>query len=149
MCIIVDANKLGIVLAEPPHEDAAPIRRWLDRPAGVGSIVYSDGGQFAKELGSKAKRKLVDYSQAGKARLVPASRFAKDEAELQASGRLRSNDAHVLALARASGARLLYTADQDLINDFKDHHIVRRPRGKIYSGAANADLLTDKVCVGL
>ena len=149
MCIIVDANKLGVFLAEPPHADAVPIRQWLDRPAGVGALVYSTGGKFADELGSKAKRKLADYRRAGRARLVAASRFAEDEAELKASGRLRSDDAHVLALARVSGARLLYTADQDLIEDFKDHHLIQRPRGKIYSGAANADLLTNNVCVGL
>ena len=147
MCMIVDANKLGVFLAEPPHEDAWPIHQWLERPAGAGALVYSTGGKFADELGSKAKHKLASYRRTGKARLVSASRFAEDEARLKASGRLRSDDAHVLALARASGTRLLYTADQDLIEDFKDHRLIRKPRGKIYSGAGNADLLTDRACV--
>lgn len=148
MCIIVDANRLGGFLAEEPHADAAPIRRWLDR--GAGSLVYSTGGKFAKELGGKALRKLADYSRAGRARSVDATRLAEQEAELKASGKqLRSDDPHVLALARASGARLLYTADSDLIEDFKDRRLVRNPRGKVYSGAANADLLTDQTCAGL
>ena len=146
MCIIVDANRLGIFLAERSGEDAVPIRQWLDTRGG--SLVYSTGGQFANELKGKAKGKLAAYHQAGKARLVPASRFAEDEAKLKASGKLRSNDPHVLALARASGARLLYTKDSDLIADFKDHRLVRNPRGKIYSSAANADLLADNACVG-
>lgn len=146
MCIIVDANRLGMFLAEPPREDAVPIRRWLDTRGGT--LVYSTGSQFANELGHNAKRKLAAYYRAGKARLVPARRFAEDEAQLKASGKLRSNDSHVLALARASGARLLYTGDPDLIADFKDHRLVRNPRGKIYSGAANADLLADNACVG-
>ena len=30
MCIIVDANKLGVFLGERPHEDSEPIRQWLD-----------------------------------------------------------------------------------------------------------------------
>ena len=146
MCIIVDASRLGVFLAEPLREDAVPIHRWLDTRGG--SLVYSTGGQFANELKGKAKGKLAAYYRAGKARLVPASRFAEDEAKLKASGKLRSNDSHVLALARVSGARLLYTKDSDLITDFKDHRLISNPRGKIYSGAANADLLADNACVG-
>ena len=146
MCIIVDANKLGGFLAELPQEEAAPIRRWLDRRTGAGILVYSTGGKFADELGYNAKRKLADYSRAGKARFVPENRFAKDEAELKASGELRSDDPHVLALARASGARLLYTGDNKLIADFGNRRIIQKPRGKVYSGAANADLLTNRVC---
>ena len=144
MCMIVDANKLGEFLADPPNADALPIRNWLGRRSG--SLVYSTGGAFKRELGGTARRKLADFAQAGKARLVPAARFAKDEAELRASGQLRSNDPHVLALARASGARLLYTGDDDLKADFKDHRLISAPRGKIYSGAANANLLTASAC---
>ena len=149
MCIIVDANKLGVFLGEPPHEDAAPIRRWLDRPRHTGTLVYSTGGKFADELGYNARRKLADYYRAGRAHRVPASRFVQDEAALKASGRLRSDDPHVLALARASGARLLYTGDEDLIADFKNSRLIQNPRGRVYSGAANADLLTNDICAGL
>ena len=144
MCIIVDANKLGGFLAESPQEEAAPIRRWLDRRAGI--LVYSTDGKFACELGYSAKRKLAEYRRAGKARLVPASRFAEDEAALEVSGKLRSDDAHVLALARESGARLLYTGDNKLIADFGNPRIIQGPRGRVYKGAANANLLTNRVC---
>ena len=144
MCIIVDANRLGNFLAEPADKDAAPIREWLNRKGG--SILYSTGGEFAQELGKKAKTKLQNYSRAGKAKLFPASKFEQDLRDLQAQGGLRSNDPHILALARASGARLLYTRDRDLITDFKDRRFIDKPRGKIYSGAANANLLTRLVC---
>ena len=146
MCMIVDANKLGEFLADPPNADALPIRNWLHRRSGSGTLVYSTGGKFECELHGKARRKVADFAQAGKARLVPAARFAKDEAELCASGQLRSDDPHVLALARASGARLLYTGDGKLKTDFKNHRLISAPRGKIYSGAANADLLTRSAC---
>ena len=149
MCIIVDANKLSGFLAEPPHEDAAPIHQWLNRRVGAGTLVYSTEGKFACEVGDNAKRKLEDYYRAGRAQLVPASRFAQDEAELKASGELRSDDPHVLALARESGARLLYTGDNKLIADFGNRRIIQKPRGKVYSGAANADLLTNRVCAAL
>ena len=144
MCIIVDDNRLGNFLAEPADKDAAPIREWLNRKGG--SILYSTGGEFAQELGKKAKTKLQNYSRAGKAKLFPASKFEQDLRDLQAQGGLRSNDPHILALARASGARLLYTRDRDLITDFKDRRFIDKPRGKIYSGAANANLLTRLAC---
>ena len=144
MCIIVDANRLGNVLAEPADEDAAPIREWLNRKGG--SIFYSTDGKFANELGKKSKIQLQNYSRAGKAKLFSASKFEQDLRDLQAQGGLRSNDPHILALARASGARLLYTGDQNLIKDFKDGRFIDNPRGKIYSGAANANLLTRSTC---
>ena len=144
--MIVDANKLGRFLAEPPDEDVLSIRKWLDRPSGAGTLVYSTGGKFAGELGSKARQKLVVHARAGKARLIPADRFADDEGALKAGGQLRSDDPHVLALARASGARILYTGDKALIADFKDPSLIHEPRGKIYSSAANANLLTSMAC---
>ena len=146
MCIIVDANKLGGFLGEPPHDEAAPIRKWLERHSGSGVIVYSNGGKFACELGGKAEKKLRTYVQAGKARLEPADRFEDDEEFLRKSGLLRSDDPHVLALARTSGARLLYTGDEKLVADFKNAALIRRPRGKVYSSAANASLLTPSIC---
>ena len=142
MCIIVDANKLGSFLANPPDEDSAPIRQWLDKG---GNLVYSTGSTFAREVVGRAKEKLAGYVRAGKARVVPKEQFIKDECSLSHVG-LRSDDPHVLALARASGVRLLYTGDTNLIADFKDKKFIDKPRGKVYSKAANANLLTRSVC---
>ena len=142
MCIIVDANRMGAFLADPPEEDAAPVRRWID--TGGGRVVYSTGGKFAEEVRGHAKQRLLRYSQAGRAKFVPEHRFIDDQNTLQA--RIRSDDPHVLALARATGVRLLYTGDVDLIADFKDKAILDKPRGKIYSRAANANLLTKSAC---
>ena len=144
MCIIVDANKLGAFLADPADEDSRPIRRWLDR--GAGSLVYSTGGRFAQEIRGRVRAKLADYVRAGRAKLVPESRFADDERSLEARADLRSDDPHVLALARAAGVRLLYTGDRNLILDFRNKNFIDRPRGKVYSGARNAGLLTGSVC---
>ena len=144
MCIIVDANKLGAFLADPPDEDSRPIHTWLDR--GVGSIVYSTGGKFAEEIPDRAKTRLENYVRAGRAKLIPGSLFADDERNLKARADLRSDDPHVLALARAARVRLLYTADRKLISDFTDKRFINRPRGKVYSGVRNAGLLTRSVC---
>ena len=142
MWMIIDANRLGMFLADPVHEDAAPVREWLDRQGG--RIVYSTGGAFGEEVGRGLRHKLADYVRAGKAILVPPNRFACDEIAL--APRIRSDDPHVLALARATGVRLLYTGDGDLVDDFKDKRFIDQPRGKVYSRASNANLLTRSAC---
>ena len=45
----------------------------------------------------------------------------------------RSDDEHVLALAITSGARLLYTNDKLLMDDFRNRNIVAGTPGKIYT----------------
>lgn len=142
MCIIVDANRLGAFLANPVDADAAPVRAWLDRG---GRIVYSTGGAYDREVGRRARDSLRTYVRAGKATFIPAGRFAADERSLRADADLQSDDPHVLALARAARVRLLYTGDKDLIKDFKNKKFIR-PKGRIYSSAANADLLTRSAC---
>ena len=143
MCIIVDASRLGSFLADPPDEDSSLVRKWLDKG---GTLVYSTESIFAKEITGRAKRKLLDYVRAGKAKSIPKEHFIEDEMSLRSRLDLRSDDPHVLALARTSGARLLYTGDNDLIADFKNKKFIDNPRGKVYSRAANANLLTRSVC---
>ena len=143
MCIIVDANRLGAFLADPPGADAAPLRAWLNRG---GRIVYSTGGAFAREVGRPTRDRLLTYVRAGRAKLIPADRFAADEHRLRADPDLRSDDPHVLALAREAKVRLLHTGDADLTADFKNRKFIDRPRGKVYSSAANARLLATTRC---
>ena len=145
MCIIVDANRLGGVLADPADVDAAPVRAWLE---GGGRIVYSTGGAFAREVGGRMRDRLLTYAQAGRADYVPADQLADDERILAARRDLRSDDPHVLALARKTGTRLLYTGDRALMADFKNKKLIDRPRGKVYTGAANAALLIATACAG-
>ncbi len=59
---------------------------------------------------------------------------------LRKEGVCKSNDVHVLALALVSGARLLYTNDAALKDDFGNPEIVARPRGKIYTTARTANV---------
>jgi hypothetical protein len=44
---------------------------------------------------------------------------------------LRSDDPHVLAVALVSGARVLFSFDAALCDDFRDRRIIKDPRGKI------------------
>ena len=57
----------------------------------------------------------------------------------------RSNDTHVLALARVSGARLLFANDGALIEDFQDNDILRRPSGKVYPTTNHHGFLYNRV----
>ena len=108
--------------------------------------MYSTGSAFAGEVRGLARRRLRDYVRDGRAVVIPEERFAADEFSLRTRRELRSDDPHVLALARESGARLLYTGDRDLIADFKDKRFIDNPRGRVYSGAGNANLLAKSVC---
>ncbi len=144
MCIIIDANVLGKFLADPPDDDAVPVHDWLTRRRG--KLVYSTGGKFAREIDGKARQRLADYVRAGLA-VEEVRRERLDEEEQGLATAIRSDDPHVLALARVSGARLLYTDDGDLMTDFKTKRFIDRPRGKVYSSVANRNLLSRTRCV--
>ncbi|MXW01828.1 MAG: hypothetical protein F4X59_12820 [Holophagales bacterium] len=141
----MDTDRIDVFLADPPNVDALPIHRWLGRG---GLIVYSTGSKFSSELKKRARERLRTLAQAGRARLVPAEELEKDERALKKGGEMKSNDPHILALARASGARLVYTGDGKLIADFKNKRLIDGPRGKIYTGASNVRLLNRSVCRG-
>ena len=108
-------------------------------------IVYSTGGPFAEEIKGKARAALAAYVRQGMAQLIPHALLA-EEATLNSHPDRTSDDPHVLALARCADVRLLYTKDRALIADFKNKNIVDKPRGRVYSGSANADSLARYGC---
>ena len=136
MCIIIDNNKFG----EIDSPDAAPIRKWLQRD---GNIVYCVGGKF-KEVPGKARVHLALYKRKNKAVSYPWDKVQSEMASLP--GGIKSDDEHILALARVSGARLLFSGDQDLHDDFKNADIISNPKGKVYQTQEHGHLLTSSVC---
>ena len=138
--MIVDANVLGMFLLQPRNPDTAPIHEWLQR--GWGSIVYSTGGQFDTDIVSRNRERLAGLVRAGRARLVPWERVESHQAGFK---NIRSDDSHVLALARAAGVRLLYTRDGRLRRDFRDGQLIG---GAIYRDRRDAGLLTEDACAG-
>ena len=152
MCMIVDANRLGVFLSRRESENVKPIYNWLNNKNG--KIVYSTGGKFKQEVKEPARRALVELARSGKASVVSERRLKPEKERLINESNHKSDDTHVLALALVSGARLLYTADQDLRNDFKrgkwksGRFIIGNPRGKLYTGKGNSNLLTANVCSG-
>ena len=143
MCIIIDANRMGVFLTEPPDHDAAPIHDWLRKKGG--KIVYSTGGKFAAEVRGRTRERLTLYARSGQAIYIEARRFRDKQSSL-ANDDIKSDDPHVLALAQESGARLLYTDDTALMRDFKDKRFIDKPRGKVYRNQTHVELLTKSTC---
>ena len=66
-------------------------------------------------------------------RIVNESQVRSRTEQLKQAGSCQSSDAHVIALAQVSQARLLYSNDKALRGDFKDKALIDNPEGKVYS----------------
>lgn len=130
MCAIVD-NSVRDELLNNSNEIARGFRNWWIRR---GMIVVG-GTKLRRELSGNARfRQLLQtYKEAGKVTEVNDTVVDVQEAEIRRIGQHISDDEHVLALARVSRARLLYTNDSDLQTDFGTKELIDNPRGKVYS----------------
>jgi len=146
MCVIIDTSLASKVFAEHRGSDYFPLWKWIEDKDGV--IVY--GGHLQTELYkiSRAKRYLKTLSAAGKAHRMPKDEVDREEKKICEMSR-KSDDPHVLALARLSGARVLCSNDRDLHDDFKNLSLVPSPRGRIYQKAQHAKVLKHtRGCIG-
>ncbi len=116
---------------------------WLLRPNG-GTLAL--GGKLRSELSDDGRNGnfMKVYAQL---RLMGSTKDVSDrevEVETKALEQQRvcqsNNDEHVLALARMSGARLLYSNDRALQDDFQDPHIINSPRGRVYTTLIRDDV---------
>jgi len=139
MCLIVDANLASLVFSENSHDNFRPIIDWLS-PNKDGNLVV--GGRLAIELDkvAVAKRFVRSLLQAGRARQIPDT--ATNEEEKRIADSCKSDDPHVIALARISGARILCSHDKTLHTDFTNQELISDPRGHIYQNAEHAHLLS-------
>ena len=139
MCAIVDANVRDEVFGGASSEAGKFFLDWLRRPNGG---LLALGGKLRQELsGLENFRRIYDLLRLnGRIVDIDDSVVDAETAVLEARRICRSNDAHVLALARVSGARLLYTNDQSLQDDFGDPRIVANPRGRVYTTRLRSDV---------
>lgn len=130
MCAIVDNNVRSEVFGDTQTEAG---KSFLDSLGPKRQLVV--GGKLLQELyGYENFRRWLSVALgAGQARRVDEERVNGETASLQNQAQCRSNDEHIIALARISGARLLFTNDLDLQKDFKDQHLINSPRGAIYT----------------
>ena len=141
MCVIIDANLASSVFAKNPNQDYEPVKDWFTNPQKDGVLVF--GGHLGKELNrvGNARRLLRQLHSAGRAIQMPNGDVNTEESNVIDSRICRSDDAHVIALARISGARTLCSNDQNLHQDFGNPQLINNPRGSIYQNASHRHLL--------
>ncbi len=135
MCAIVDANVRDQVFGAAQSAAGKFFLDWLLKPKGG---ILALGGKLRSELsdGGRNENFMKVYGELrrdGRVKDVPDGEVEAETANLEAHQICRSNDAHVLALAKVSGARLLFSNDLDLQKDFSSPQIINEPRGRIYT----------------
>ena len=129
MCAIVDADVADQVFGRRNRPEAGvEFFRWLN--AGSGRMV-TGGGNWRELCQTSARAWMQQAVLAGRIRILDQAKVDARTSELRAD--CVSNDAHVVALAQISGARLLYTNDGALHQDFRNKTFIDQPRGRIYS----------------
>ena len=131
MCGIVDANVANEVFGEDCSPAGGRFFDWLASPRG--QLVV--GGELRRELSRDHRfvRWLGSAIRYGRARTISDEAVGERADDLRRRDICKSNDEHVLALAIASAARLLYTNDNLLMDDFRNRNIVPGLPGKIYT----------------
>ena len=85
---------------------------------------------------------IKEKSDAGQIKRIDSAKVEKAINNINKKYKLKSNDIHILGLAKASNTKLLCSNDQDLQTDFKK--IIKE--GKIYKNNTHNKLLTKDVC---
>ncbi len=150
MCVIVDTNVIGLIFGS--SRDQPKEARLFYEYLQSGKITLVVGGKgFTSEITRHGDFKMWLYeAQRGKrAHRIPDAEVDHEIQKLANESRktkLKSNDRHILALARTSGARLLYTNDRALEQDFKNRKLIPGPKGRIYKTPKHEHLLQENAC---
>ena len=138
MCAILDNNVRHEVFGDNQTEAGKFFLDWLDKKDGI--LVV--GGKLLQELSGYSN--FVQWLQqallSNRARRISDQEVNNETENLREQRICQSNDEHVLGLARASGARLLFTNDQDLTSDFKNRQIIPGVRGRVYTTLQTKDI---------
>ena len=113
MCtnVIIDADMIGRLNSG----EMRILLKWIER--GEGTIVYSDHAKYSNEIRGKTYDLFAAYRRNGSAVLMRSEQVENEESTIDDS-MLKSNDSHIVALARASGTTVLCTGDNRLKRDF-------------------------------
>ena len=139
MCVILDANMFG-EFKDQSNEDMQPVWNWLENKNG--KIAYTNTRKFDEEWERGGVTDLIKLlKQAEKLKEVPAPDVQQKENEL--TGKIESDDPHIIALAIVANVKVLVSSDQTLHQDFKNRNLVG---GKVYQNKKHARLLTKDTC---
>ena len=141
MCTILDNDVVHQVFISDDRLESRDDNRpeagkaffdWID--SGKGNLVI--GGKLLQELAKT--RSFRDWMQehilSGRGvRRVNDQKVNDRTQTLEKAGSCRSNDKHIIALAQVSGARLLYSNDRNLGDDFRDRTLIDNPQGRVYT----------------
>ena len=131
MCAILDASVVSQVFGKKCPPAGKAFFDWIAYRHG--RLIV--GGKLDRELSRNGTFKawIRDALLSGKAVRLDGRRVNQLAEKLKSEESCRSNDQHVIALARLSGARLLYSNDRKLNNDFMNPRLVPPPFGDVYT----------------
>lgn len=141
MCYIIDANILTTEFKKPYYGNQNT------KPKTAGEAFYEKvekdkiklvtGGQLLREPAVKGTTHMHriwrELNNAGLVKQINDSKVDNQTQIVKKKGGYKSDDPHIIALAQISGARLLYSNDEKLQEDFKNKSLIDNPRGKVYS----------------
>ena len=143
MCAIMDNNVRHEVFGDSDAQTPAGkyFLEWLEGQNRIHGILVI-GGELKRELGEYDRFQAWAKTAIlfGRVREISDGSVDNETNDLRAQNICKSNDEHILALARVSDTRLLFTNDQALQDDFGDRNIINNPRGQIYTTAVRHDL---------
>ena len=140
MCAILDSSYFKYI----DNPKMGPVYQWLDNYGG--KLIHCTHGKYGREVRKyeKALLLMAKYQERGLLKMISKHKIEEHSRVLTRkkwSKLIKSNDLHILTLARASEAPLLIADDRKLIRDFKD--IIK---GDIYKDQNDQDLLKPDLC---
>ncbi|MCY4659241.1 MAG: hypothetical protein OXF93_05430 [Acidobacteria bacterium] len=138
MCTILDANVVAQVFGAERPAAGREFFRWID--SGFGRLVV--GGKLRRELDLNRgfREWRLQAVLAGRVTVLNDEEVDARAKGLERENACRSDDEHIVAVAQLSGARLLYSNDGPLQDDFGDKALIDHPRGKVYTTRIHQDL---------
>jgi hypothetical protein len=144
MCLIVDTNvahKILLRIDDPDFKDVHARLFAVKQPAAA--LVY--GGRLAREYAGndRIRRVVLALERNGAAIRISNNLVEGETAWAVASGLCRSDDPHIIGLARAANVRLLCSHDRELHTDFTNGALLGNPRGKVFQTRRHRPLLRE------
>ena len=126
MCVraIIDASAFRHLMEPTPKTAGAMFRKWIKNRNGL--VVHAKEAQYDNELRNypDALRLLKGYRQDGLVENIDTELVKKRKDRIPDHPIRRSNDLHILALAAASEATVLFSCDSNLQKDFANTGIL-------------------------
>ena len=136
MCALLNANvKHEVFGINRKTEAGAKFFKWINGDIKGKTTKLVVGGKLTRGL-TRDDDKILEWlaEAALSAKVFVVSDLEIYEAKNEIDGvALQLNDQHVILLAIASGARLLYSNDKDLHAGFRSPSIIDNPLDRVYS----------------